>query len=71
VPTVKEKAMAFTLPEKACMNLPSELDMDELAEETMEVEVPQVETLPEGKIPKGYHKMADGEIMADDDMMHM
>jgi hypothetical protein len=41
------------------------------AEEMMEVEVPQVETLSERKIPKGYHIMADGKIMADEDMMHM
>merc|ERR1712216_417370 len=63
VPEVKEKQMAFQLAEKACMNMKTELEMDDMvmAEELEEVEVT---ALP----PKGYHEMPNGEIMADIDM---
>jgi hypothetical protein len=63
VPEVKKKQMAFQLAEKACMNMKTELEMDDMvmAEELEEVEVT---ALP----PKGYHEMPNGEIMADIDM---
>lgn len=63
VPEVKPKQMAFQLAEKACMNMKTELEMDDMvmAEEMEEVEVT---ALP----PKGYHEMPNGEIMADIDM---